>query len=116
VDIRVNRGEIWWADLEQPGGSEPGYPRPIVILQVNFLNHSFLNTVVAVGLTSSLGKASLSGNVLLPKRKTGLPRDSVAHGTQIMTIDKEALRQKAGSLDPDLLRRVSEGVKLVLGL
>ncbi|MBM4461371.1 MAG: type II toxin-antitoxin system PemK/MazF family toxin, partial [Chloroflexi bacterium] len=26
----IQRGEIWWASLPEPVGSEPGYRRPIL--------------------------------------------------------------------------------------
>lgn len=113
---RINRGEIWWADLDEPSGSEPGYPRPVVILQSNYFNHSNLNTVVAVALTSNLRLAGVGGSVLLSKRRSGLPKDSVVNVSQILTVDKESLREKAGSLDHDTLGRVVDGVKMVLDL
>jgi mRNA interferase MazF len=116
VTIRIHRGEIWWADLDEPLGSEPGYSRPVVVLQTNYLNHSGLSTVVAVALTSNLRLAGLSGNVLLPKRRSGLTKDSVVNVTQLMAVDKDALREKAGSLDHETMGRVAEGVRMVLDL
>lgn len=115
-DVRVNRGDLWWADFGESSGSAPGYRRPVVVLQSNFFNHSALNTVVVVSVTSNLGLANKPGNVLLSRRATGLSKDSVANVTQVGSIDKRYLLERCGRLDPDLLGRVAEGVKQVLDL
>jgi mRNA interferase MazF len=84
----IEQGEVWWADLPSPTGSGPGYRRPVVVVQSDYLNRSRLATVVCVPLTSNLKYAEAPGNVLLNARATGLPRDSVANPTQIVSLDK----------------------------
>jgi mRNA interferase MazF len=115
-EARISRGDVWWADFDDPDGSEPGYRRPVVVIQSNFLNQTSLNTVIVVSLTGNLKRAALPGNVLLTKRKTGLSRDSVVNVTQISTVDRNILSEKCGHLDPDSLGRVAEGVRQVLDL
>lgn len=112
----VNRGEIWWADLPGPKASEPGYSRPVLIVQSDAFNRSRIQTVVAVALTSNLRLADAPGNVKLSARKTGLPKDSVANVSQIITLDKTFLRDKTGKLDEATITRVEDGIKLLLGL
>ena len=46
----MKRGEIWWADLPDPIASEPGYRRPLVIMQIDDFNRSLINTIVVVVL------------------------------------------------------------------
>ena len=70
--------EIWWADLPPPSAAEPGFRRPVVVVQGDALNRSRVATVVCVPLTSNLKWASAPGNVQLSARATGLPRVSVA--------------------------------------
>jgi mRNA interferase MazF len=82
------RGEIWWADLPTPIGSEPGYRRPVLIIQDDTLTQTLINTVVVVILTSNLRAVNGMGNVLLPARATGLPKDSVVNVSQVATLDK----------------------------
>jgi mRNA interferase MazF len=113
---RISRGDIWWADFGDPDGSEPGYRRPVVVMQSNYLNQTSLNTVIVVSLTGNLTRAALPGNVLLSKRKTGLSKDSVANVTQVSTVDRNILIEKCGHLDPDALGRVAAGVRLALDL
>ena len=112
----VNRGEIWWADLPDPKASEPGYSRPVLIIQSDPFNRSLIQTVVAIALTSNLQLADAPGNVKLSARKTGLPKDSVANVSQIITLDKTFLRDKSGKLDERTIARVEDGIKLLLGL
>ena len=112
----IERGQIWWADLGEPLGSEPGFRRPVLVMQSEPFNRSRLRTIVAVVLTSNLRLVAAPGNVLLPARMTGLGRDCVANVTQIVTLDREELTEEAGRLRGRLLTEVEKGLRLVLGL
>jgi mRNA interferase MazF len=112
----VTRGELWWADLGEPRGSAPGLRRPVLVLQTDAFNRSRLKTVVVVSLTSNLKYAAAPGNVVCRARGTGLSGPSVVNVSQISTLDRRFLLERMGSLPPQTLREVEEGVKLVLGL
>ncbi len=112
----VYRGEIWWANLPEPIGSEPGYRRPVLIVQDDAFNSSQIRTAIAIVITSNLNLAQAPGNVLLPKKLTDLPRDSVANVSQLITIDKAFLTERVGALTRDLLEQVDDGLRLVLYL
>lgn len=110
------RGEIWWASLPEPVGSEPGYRRPVLIVQDDAFNQSRIQTVIVVVITSNIELVQAPGNVLLPRNATGLPRESVANVSQVITIDKSFLSERVSSLGHDLLEQVDEGLRLVLCL
>jgi mRNA interferase MazF len=112
----VYRGEIWWANLPEPVGSEPGYRRPVLIVQDDTFNSSRIQTVIAVVLTSNTELSKAPGNVLLLRHITGLPRDSVVNVSQVITIDKSFLRERVCSLPDDLQLEIDEGLRLVLAL
>lgn len=112
----MRRGEVWWAVLGTPRGSEPGYRRPVLILQTNEFNDSRLRTVVVAAITSNLRLADAPGNVRCRPRETGLDKPSVINVSQIATVDKRSLQEQAGRLSGRLLARVEAGVRLVLGL
>jgi len=112
----MKRGEIWWADLPEPVASEPGYRRPLVIVQIDEFNRSRINTVVVVVLTTNLRLAEAPGNVLLKSSQTGLPKDSVANTSQVLTVDKSFLTEKVGKLRKLELQAIESGLRLVLGL
>ena len=111
----ISQGDIWWADLAEPSGSEPGYRRPVVIVQGEAFNRSRLATVVCVPLTSNLRWADAPGNVLLAAPQTGLDRDSVANGTQMITLDREVLTDRVGRLSAVTLGLVLAGIDILLG-
>ena len=110
------RGEIWWATLFGPTASEPGYRRPLLIIQSDDFNRSRINTVIAVVITSNLLLADAPGNVLLSKRDTNLPKKSVANVSQLITVDKSFLTERCGKIGSTKLVEVEAGVRLVLSL
>ena len=112
----VERGDLWWADLGEPEGAEPGFRRPVLIVQAEAFNRSRLQTVIAVVLTSNLRLVDAPGNVLMPAKATGLPKDSVANVSQVITLDRDFLTEKAGRLRGQLLKDVDNGLRLVLAL
>ena len=112
----MKRGDVWWADLPDPVASEPGYRRPLVIIQIDEFNRSRISTVVVVVLTTALRLAEAPGNVLLKSAQTGLPKDSVANVSQVLTVDKSFLTEKAGRLRKQDIQKIETGLRLVLGL
>jgi mRNA interferase MazF len=114
--VVIHRGEIWWAELQEPAGSGPGYKRPLIIIQSNDFNKSRINTIIAVGLTTNIRLADSPGNVMLSKKMTGLPKDSVANVSQVVTIDRYFLAGYSGSLPANIMQRIDDGLRLVLSL
>lgn len=112
----VERGQIWWAELDEPRGSEPGFRRPLLIVQDDAFNRSRIRTVVAAVLTSNLRLVAAPGNVLIPAKASGLPKDSVVNVSQIVTIDRDFLAEPAGKLRGQLLKSIDDGLRLVLSL
>jgi mRNA interferase MazF len=114
--VVVERGQVWWADLGEPEGSEPGFRRPVLIVQSDAFNRSRIRTVIAVVLTANRRLIDAPGNVLIPGKTAGLPKDSVANVSQVVTVDKEFLIDVAGRVREPLLSEVDSGLRLVLDL
>ena len=112
----MDRGTVWWAELPQPVASEPGYRRPVIIVQANAFNRSRIRTVMVVVVTSNLRLADAPGNVSLPAISTGLPKDSVANVSQVITIDKDFLVERCGRLPAQLIKEIDEGLRLSFSL
>lgn len=112
----VERGQVWWADLDAPSGSEPGFRRPVLIVQDDAFNRSRVQTVIAVVLTSNLRLVDAPGNVLVPAKAAGLPKDSVANVSQVITLDCDVLDEPAGKLRGPVMKDVDTGLRLALGL
>ena len=111
----ISQGEVWWADLPDPAGSGPGLRRPVVVVQGEALNRSRIATVICVPLTSNMKWADAPGNVSIPAKIAGLPSDSVANVSQLVSVDKELLTRRVGKLPRNTLYMLLAGIDLVLG-
>jgi mRNA interferase MazF len=111
----IGQGDVCWASLDDPVGSSPGFRRPVVIVQGDSFNASRIATTVVVPLTSNLRLAAAPGNVVLGAARTGLPKDSVANVSQILSIDRSLLTDRVGRLTARDLQLVLDGIDLVLG-
>jgi len=115
--MNYKKGEIWWVDLDEPRGSEPGYKRPVVVIQSDDFNKSKIRTIVVAVITSNLTLARAPGNISLgANKRIGLKKDSVVNVSQIITLDKSYLTKKAGSLNAIQKQELVEGLKLILDI
>ena len=111
----VSQGDVWWTDLPDPAGSEPGYRRPVIVVQGDPLNRSRIATILCVVVTSNLKWAQAPGNVRLSARESGLPLDSVVNVSQIVTLDRVRLVDQIGRIGRPKLDSILAGIDLVLG-
>jgi mRNA interferase MazF len=109
----IRQGEIYWVDLSEPIGSEPGYRHPHIVIQNNLFNTSQINTVVVCSLTTNLNRAKAPGNVLLNKGEASLPRKSVVNISQIFTVNKSDLVDKIGQVSKNRMTEILDGLKLL---
>ena len=112
----MTRGEIWWADFGIPRGSEPGFRRPVLIVQDDAFNNSNINTVVVLPFSTNLRLAEAPGNVLFATDATGLSKDSVVVTSQISSVDRARLIERIWKLDRQSLEEIDDGMMMVLGL
>ena len=110
------RGELWWANLPDPVGSEPGDRRPVLVVQDDAFTQSRINTVIVVMISSNIQLAEAPGNVRLPRGVSGLPKDSVINVSQILTVDKTFLVERIGSIPDSWQEEVDGGLRTVLYL
>lgn len=110
----INQGDIYWIELDEPEGSEPGYRHPHVIVQNNLFNRSNIKTILVCPLTTNLKRASAPGNVLLDKKESNLPKQSAVNVSQLFIVDKTQLDEYVGSLSAKRMAEVLKGIKLVI--
>ena len=110
----MKRGEIWWANLPVPGGSGPGYRRPVVVVQSDAFNRSSIRTVIAAVITSNMRLARAPGNVTLTRQQSRLSKKSVVNVSQLITLDRAYLSKRIGKLPPKKLTDLDDGLRLVL--
>ena len=112
----LTRGELWWADFGEPRASEPGFRRPVVIVQSDDFNRSALRTVLVAVVTSTEQLAFSPGNVRLSKRATGLAKASIVNITQVYPLERGFLVERICRLSPDTMKQIDDGLRLVLTL
>ena len=110
------RGEVWWASMREPAGSEPGGRRPVLVVSSDEFNRSRIRTVLVAAVTGNLRLAEAPGNVLVEALETGLPRDSVVNVSQLATLSKDLLDDRVGSLDSRTMVAIENGLRTSLEL
>ena len=110
----IEQGDVFWFDFGVPNGSEPGYSRPVIVIQNDMFNRSKIDTVVIIATTTNYELAQDPGNVLVKKGEGGLPKDSVANISQLYTVDKSSLTEKIGTLSSAKIQQIIEGVKVLI--
>ena len=110
----IRQGDVFWIQLGEPDGSEPGYRHPHIVIQNNIFNQSRINTVVVCTLTSNLKRAEAPGNVLLKKGEANLPKKCVVNISQIFTVDKRDLSEKIGTISKERLSTVLAGINQLI--
>ncbi len=112
----IERGEVWWADIVAPGGSEPGFRRPVVVISSDSFNQSRIATVMVAMVSSNTALAEAPGNVGLAKGSAGLRKDSVINVSQVTTLDKRQLTRRVGRVSLAHLEQLDDGLRLALDL
>ena len=112
----AQRGEIWWADMPEPRRSEPGFRRPVLVIQADSFNRSRIQTVIVSVITSNLHLVDAPGTVLLRARAAGLDRDCLVNLSRLYTLDRSFLTELVSTLSSRLQASVDAGLRLVLQL
>ena len=112
----MTRGEIWRAEFGIPYGGEPGFTRHVLIVQDDSYNESRLGTIAVLLLCTNLRLADAPGNVLLSKKDSKLPDDSVIIAPQLYAIDRGRFKEKLSKVPRSTMEQVEIGMKLVLGI
>ena len=113
--MEVHRGEVFYADLSPVVGSEQGGVRPVLIIQ-NDIGNRHSPTVIAAAITSRQDKTRLPTHIGVRANRCGLAKDSIVLTEQIRTLDKRRLRERAGRIPEDDMRRVDEALGVSMGL
>ena len=112
--MKVERGEIWLANLDPTKGSEQAGTRPIIIFQETTIS-KFTSTIITIPLTTNLRRAALPSCLLIPNGQGGLNQDSVALCHQLRVLDKTRLIKRLGQLDLETTSELERIVLFTLG-
>lgn len=108
----IERGDIYYADLNPVTGSEQGGVRPVLVIQ-NDTGNRFSPTVIVAAITSNIGKARLPTHIIIDEN--ALLEKSVVLLEQIRTIDKTRLIKKMGRLNEKDMLRIDKAISVSMG-
>lgn len=114
-DPMISRGDLFSACLDPVVGSEQGGIRPVLVIQ-NDVGNRYSPTVIVLAITGQVNKARLPTHVPVNAEGTGLQKDSVILAEQIRTLDKRRLRERIGTLKPEVMAQVTAALKVSLGV
>jgi mRNA interferase MazF len=115
LDLRVKKGDLYFADLSPVVGSEQGGVRPVLVVQ-NDVGNKYSPTIIVAAVTSQTGKAKLPTHVELAATQGGLSKNSVVLLEQLRTIDKRRLKEHIGTLSVNQLPDVDAALGVSLGI
>ena len=110
------RGELWWADYGIPFGSEPGYRRPVIIVQNDYFNNSKINTTIVIPLSTNVLLADVPGNIFIGKKESKLNCDSVILFSQVGVIDKQRLIEKISKINREIMLKIENSILFMFGI
>ena len=103
----MRRGEIWWAELEQPAGR-----RPVVLLSRNDA-YTVRSLVIVAPVTTRIRHIHSEVQLGIDD---GMPQDCVANLDTIATIPKDCLQTRLTVLSAKKLKEVEAAIHFTLGL
>ena len=109
----IQQGELYWVQLDDASGAEPGVRHPQVVVQADVINHSRIETVVVCALTSNLKRAKAPGNVLLEAGEGQLAKRSVVEVSKVSAIAKAQLGDYIGSLSARRTQQILAGMRFL---
>ncbi len=109
--MKVQRGDVYWTDLDPVRGSETAKTRPCVVVSETQFN-ALRRTVVIVPLTTTLAPPVWPLLVALPS----FSPQTRARPEQVRVVDKTRLRQRIDSLDTEAMDALDAALRTVLGL
>jgi len=109
---QILRGEIRWAELNPTRGHEQAGHRPVLILSQDIFNKRS-GTVIAMALTSQPQKAGFPLTYSLEQKQ--LKKSSWVKISQIRTLSVERIGNKIGTVEPEQLAEIVDGLNQIIG-
>ena len=102
----VSKGEIWVANLNPTKkNNEVGKIRPVLIFQINDLNHNKYPTTITIPLTTSLIDEAEPIRMRISKREK-LLKDSDLILTQVRSIDNSRFIEKVATVTTEEYNKI----------
>ena len=115
--MAVQRGEIYFVNLNPVQGREQAGHRPVLVLSVDAINRLPLVVTVVVGTKGENVTRDYPTNVRVPMAESGLPLETVFLCFQLRSLDSNRFAGlPAGKVSGAVLEKVEAAVRHCLGL
>lgn len=113
----VQRGEIYFVNLNPVQGREQAGQRPVLVLSVDSINRLPLVVTVVVGTKSANVTRDYPTNVRVSTAESGLPMETVFLCFQLRSLDPSRfVGPPAGKVSGAVLEQAEHAVRHCLGL
>ena len=115
MERKMNRGDIFYANLDGTIGSEQSGIRPVIIIQNN-VGNKYSPTTIIVPLTKKINFKINQPTHYLIKAFEKIKFDSIVLTEQIRAIDKTRLKEKIGIINKKTMQEIDVKILIALGL
>jgi mRNA interferase MazF len=113
----IQRGEIYFVDLNPIKGREQAGKRPVLVLSNDSINKLPLVVTVVVGTKGENIPRDYPTNVRVSADESGLPIETVFLCFQLRSLDPSRFpSEPAGKLSDEIMEKVEETVRYCLKL
>ncbi len=115
--MAINRGEIYFVNLNPVKGREQAGQRPVLVLSVDAINRQPLVVTVVVGTKGENISLDYPTNVRVSPEDSGLPIETIFLCFQIRSLDPKRFPEKpVGKISDRVLKNIEVTVRHSLGL
>lgn len=112
---KIQRGDMFYADLKPVVGSEQGGVRPVLVIQNNTGNR-YSSTVIVAAMSRKITKKANLPTHYKVRAYAGLKGESLVLLEHIRTIDKKRLRDYIGRLGKKDMEQVDRCLAVSVSL
>ncbi|BAS58773.1 MULTISPECIES: type II toxin-antitoxin system PemK/MazF family toxin [Leptolyngbya] len=115
--MSIQRGQIYFVDLNPVKGREQSGKRPVLVLSINAINQANLVATVVVGTKGENVRRDYPTNVRVSSAESGLPLETVFLCFQMRSIDPTRFPpESSGQLSTEKMQQIEATVRYCLGL
>ncbi|MCB9009166.1 MAG: type II toxin-antitoxin system PemK/MazF family toxin [Ardenticatenaceae bacterium] len=115
--MAVQRGEIYFVNLNPVKGREQAGNRPVLVLSIDAINKLPLVVTVVVGTKGENIARDYPTNVRVSTEDSGLPLETVFLCFQVRSLDAKRFPDElAGKVSAETMQKIENAVRHCLGL
>ncbi|MBA3870970.1 MAG: type II toxin-antitoxin system PemK/MazF family toxin [Chloroflexota bacterium] len=115
--MAIQRGQIYFVNLNPVQGREQSGERPVLVVSSNTINNQPLVVTVVIGTKGANVTRDYPTNVRVSTQDSGLPLETVFMCFQIRSLDSSRFPSvPAGNISGKILEKIDNALRLCLAL